>query len=72
MKRAKQYGCQTYNFWGIAPVNKPKHPWQGLTLFKKGFGGYEQRFLHAHDFPLSWKYAASYAIETFRRIRRGY
>ncbi len=72
MKRAKQYGCQTYNFWGIAPVNKPKHPWQGLTLFKKGFGGYEQHFLHAHDFPLSWKYAASYAIETFRRIRRGY
>ncbi len=37
---AKAQGATTYDFLGIAPENAPAdHPWQGVTAFKKKFGG---------------------------------
>ncbi len=72
IKEAKKRGMNYYNFWGIAPQNQPNHPWQGITLFKKGFGGHELSFLHAHDYPVSAFYILPKAIETFRRIKKGY
>ena len=68
---AKKRGCELYNFWGIAPDNRPKHPWNGLSLFKKGFGGFAEEYVHAQDYPISLKYRLNYVIETVRRIRRG-
>lgn len=72
IRTAKQRGCQRYNFWGIADEVQPNHPWKGLTLFKKGFGGYSQRYVHAQDKPLGIKYWLNFGIETFRRKKRGY
>jgi len=69
---AKKRGMSVYNFWGIAPENSVKHPWRGLTLFKKGFGGYEIQYAHAQDIPVSPLYIIPRAIETCRRLMRGY
>ncbi len=72
IKEAKRRACERFNFWGIAPENKPKHPWMGLTLFKMGFGGEKYAYLHCQDLPLTAKYRFNWAIESFRRWRKGY
>jgi lipid II:glycine glycyltransferase (peptidoglycan interpeptide bridge formation enzyme) len=72
IKEAKKRNCKFFNFWGIAPPDKSKHPWQGLTLFKKGFGGYQKDLVRAQDLPINSRYWINWAIETFRRIKRGY
>lgn len=72
IKLAKKRGVKVYNFWGIAPNENPKHPWWGLTLFKKGFGGREVRYIHSHDLPVSPLYVVPRTIETFRRFVKGY
>ncbi len=69
---AKQFGLNMYNFWGIAPIDNPKHPWNGISLFKKGFGGREIKFVHAQDLALSPLYAVTYIIEQVRKIVKGY
>lgn len=72
MREAKKRGMKLYNFWGIAPENSPKHPWRGISLFKKGFGGEVREYIHAHDLPVSPFYIIPSTIETIRRIRKGY
>lgn len=69
---AKKQGCSRFNFWGVASADKPHHPWRGITLFKKGFGGEEVRSLHAWDLPVSPFYILPYAVESLRRLRKGY
>lgn len=71
IKEAKKRGCQKFNFWGIAPTDSPKHPWHGITLFKTGFGGYREDFLHAQDLPLKPTYWLTHLFEVLRRIKRG-
>lgn len=68
---AKRRGLSKFNFYGIVD-NRPKHPWYGLSHFKKGFGGYETKLVHCQDLPLSSKYLLAYAVETLRKIKRGY
>lgn len=72
IKEAKRQGKKVYNFWGVVPPEKPKHPWQGLTLFKMGFGGRRVNLIHAQDLPYSPLYWKSYLIETAWRVKRGY
>lgn len=69
---AKRRGMDKYNFWGISPTDDHNHPWYGLTLFKKGFGGYVRETLHAYDFPVSRRYWAFRIIELVRKRIRGY
>jgi lipid II:glycine glycyltransferase (peptidoglycan interpeptide bridge formation enzyme) len=78
IKKAKERGCEKFNFWGIAPLTNSKfqipnskHPWAGLTLFKMGFGGYKKEYLKTQDFPLSLKYWFNFAVEKLRRKKRG-
>ncbi|PIV12754.1 MAG: hypothetical protein COS47_00820 [Candidatus Nealsonbacteria bacterium CG03_land_8_20_14_0_80_36_12] len=77
IKEAKKRSCKTYNFWGIAPENSPKHPWAGLTLFKMGFGGQKKEYLKTQDLPQgggwvsSKKYYLTYTFEKLRKIKRG-
>ncbi len=72
IREAKRRKLTQFNFWGIAPDNNPKHPWQGLTLFKTGFGGERKEYLHAQDLPLRMGYWKTVAIETLTKIRKGY
>jgi lipid II:glycine glycyltransferase (peptidoglycan interpeptide bridge formation enzyme) len=42
MRDAREEGARTHDLWGIAPPRASKrHPWHGVGLFKKGFGGSE-------------------------------
>ena len=77
IKEAKNRGCKTYNFWGIAPevkepadAQKSTHPWAGLSLFKMGFGGYRKEYVKTQDLILLPKYWLNYIIEVLRKHRR--
>jgi lipid II:glycine glycyltransferase (peptidoglycan interpeptide bridge formation enzyme) len=40
MRHAREQGSRVHDLWGIAPEGAgPEHPWFGVGLFKKGFGG---------------------------------
>ena len=42
MREARRRGATRHDLWGVAPANAgPDHPWHGVGLFKKGFGGHE-------------------------------
>jgi peptidoglycan pentaglycine glycine transferase (the first glycine) len=70
---AKKRGIKWYNFWGVAPNSESKkHPFYGITHFKKGFGGYQKDLLHCQDYVLTKKYWFNWIIESLRRIRRGF
>ncbi|MFA7244801.1 MAG: peptidoglycan bridge formation glycyltransferase FemA/FemB family protein [Candidatus Magasanikbacteria bacterium] len=73
IKEAKRRGMKYYNFWGIAPDNaSDKHPFKGITHFKKGFGGFQKNLLPAHDYIVSKKYWFNWIIETIRSKKRGF
>ncbi len=71
IKEAKKRNKEIFNFYGIVE-DKPKHPWTGLSKFKKGFGGYKKELLHCQDLPLNKKYLITWLIETVRKVKRGY
>jgi len=69
MKRAKKNGFLYYDFWGvIAPGTKVKHPWQGVTRFKMGFGGTTYVYPGAFDFPYKKRMYKIYTL--LKRARR--
>lgn len=70
IRDAKSRGCNFYNFWGISPENKKNHPWYGLSLFKKGFGGFAEELLPAQDLVINQKYWLNYIVEKVRKIKR--
>lgn len=72
IRMAKKRSLKRYNFWGIAAPVAKNHPWQGLTLFKTGFGGQEVRSIHAYDLPLSPRYWVTRSIEWWEMRKRGY
>lgn len=72
INEAKKRGMKLYNFWGISPPENKRHPWKNLSLFKMGFGGRIQEYLHAKDYPLCSLYYITYLIEFFRKIYKGY
>lgn len=69
---AKKRGMSVYNFWGIASENNPRHPWRGITVFKKGFGGHSVEYMHAFDIPISPLYALTRVVDLYRKYKRGY
>ncbi|MBI3255876.1 MAG: peptidoglycan bridge formation glycyltransferase FemA/FemB family protein [Candidatus Andersenbacteria bacterium] len=72
IKEAKRRGATRYNFWGVAPDNQPRHPFAGITIFKKGFGGQAIDYLHAQDFPFTPAYWKLWIVETIRKMKRGF
>ncbi len=52
IEQAKKEGYQYYDYWGIAPtqVKIEQRGWEGLTRFKRGFGGQEINYAGTFDF----------------------
>lgn len=70
---AQKRGCTEFNFWGVVEDTQTKHPWYGLSQFKKGFGGGAKKYLHCQDRIINCqKYWLNYGIETWRRWKKGY
>ncbi len=73
IREARRRNMVWYNFWGIAPEGAgKKHPFFGITHFKKGFGGKGIHLMHCQDYPLSHRYWLTYAFEYLRKMRRGF
>jgi lipid II:glycine glycyltransferase (peptidoglycan interpeptide bridge formation enzyme) len=73
IKEAKRRGMKWHNFWGITPEKAgKKHPFYGITHFKKGFGGEQLNLIHCQDLPITKKYWVNWIIETIRSIKRGF
>ncbi|NCS32315.1 peptidoglycan bridge formation glycyltransferase FemA/FemB family protein [bacterium] len=72
IKRAKERGAKTYDFWGVAPTDNPNHPRAGLTFFKKGFGGKRVRWMNTLDYPIKvWKYWPMWIYVKLERLKKG-
>ncbi len=68
MREAKRRGCKFYDMFGIAPTDDEKHPWAGITRFKKQFGGEEFQSLGSWDLVFSTaKYKLFKTVEKMRR-----
>jgi len=51
MKDAKKIGMKEYDLWGIAPPEAEEgHDWEGITDFKKKFGGKTVTLIGAYDY----------------------
>ncbi|MBR3323735.1 peptidoglycan bridge formation glycyltransferase FemA/FemB family protein [Candidatus Saccharibacteria bacterium] len=71
MRDAKERGIKRYNLWGIVAEDDTKHRFYGVSVFKRGFGCQELKYLPAHDLiirPLSYK--KTYLIESARKKLR--
>lgn len=68
MRDARERGIKRYNFWGIVDEDNTKHRFYGVSVFKRGFGVDELRYVPAHDLILNpAKYAIDWTVETIRR-----
>lgn len=72
IKEAKRQGKRFYNFWGIAKNDSSNHPFHGITIFKKGFGGNEFFCVPTYDLVIRKNYWINYIIEGIRKIIRGH
>ena len=69
MRDARERGIKRYNFWGIVGENDTKHRFYGVSVFKRGFGVDELKYLPAQDMilkPFEY-YTKTWIIETLRR-----
>jgi lipid II:glycine glycyltransferase (peptidoglycan interpeptide bridge formation enzyme) len=69
MRDARERGIKRYSFWGIVGENETKHRFYGVSVFKRGFGVDELKYLPAQDMilkPFEY-YAKTWVIETIRR-----
>lgn len=46
---AKERGLKQVDLYGVSPEGDKKHPWYGLSLFKRGFGGKEYQMVESQD-----------------------
>ena len=71
IKESKRRGCKSYNFWGILQPGRSPKNWQGLTMFKQGFGGFQTDYVTTQDYIISPKYYLSYTYELYLKWKRG-
>ena len=70
MRLARDRGVTHHDLWGIAPpAAGPEHPWHGVGLFKKGFGGAEVVWAGSWDLVVD---PTLYRIRAAAGIMRGW
>ena len=67
IRAAKERGCRYYDFLGIAPEHAKKHPWKGVTEFKKKFGGRIITYPHAKEMVIRTFWYWIYRI--YKKVR---
>ncbi len=67
MSDAKTWGFQAYDFWGVAPEGAERHPWAGITRFKRGFGGKYVEYPGTYDLPMKRFWYTLYRLARRRR-----
>ena len=69
MRDARERGIKRYSFWGIVGEDDTKHRFYGVSVFKRGFGVDELKYLPAQDLilkPFEY-YTKTWIIETIRK-----
>lgn len=72
IKHAREIGLDRYNFWGVVEDKNyhPGYPGFGYSNFKKGFGGYLEKYMRAKDYCYSnLRYYLVSFWEYLRRLR---
>jgi lipid II:glycine glycyltransferase (peptidoglycan interpeptide bridge formation enzyme) len=70
MRYARNRGVRHHDLWGIAPAGAgPDHPWHGVGLFKKGFGGREVAWAGSWDIVVQ---RTLYRLRAAAGIMRGW
>ncbi len=70
MRLARERGARQHDLWGIAPPDAgPEHPWHGVGLFKKGFGGREVEWAGSWDLVVD---PALYRLRRATGMMRGW
>jgi peptidoglycan pentaglycine glycine transferase (the first glycine) len=70
MRLARSRGVHHHDLWGIAPPDAgPEHPWHGVGLFKKGFGGREVHWAGSWDLVVD---PTLYRLRAATGIARGW
>jgi lipid II:glycine glycyltransferase (peptidoglycan interpeptide bridge formation enzyme) len=68
MRDARERGIKRYSFWGIVDEDDTRHRFYGVSVFKRGFGVEELKYVPAHDLVvMPFKYALTWIVETVRR-----
>jgi peptidoglycan pentaglycine glycine transferase (the first glycine) len=69
MRLARERGVRLHDLWGVAPAGAgPDHPWHGVGLFKKGFGGHELAWAGSWDLVVD---PTLYRLRTAAGMLRG-
>ena len=70
LRLARDRGAVEHDLWGVAPPGAgPDHPWHGVGLFKKGFGGREVVWAGSADLVVD---PALYRLRRATGIMRGW
>lgn len=71
IRDAKERGIKRYNLWGIVGEDETDHRFYGVSVFKRGFGVDELKYLPAHDLVLKpFAYQKTKLIESTRKKLR--
>ncbi len=69
MRQAKKKGYTSYDLFGIAPTGKEKgHIWEGVTAFKRKFGGSEVSYALPQELVFNRIWYFIYRV--YKAIRR--
>ena len=70
MRHAREQGARQHDLWGVSPRSAgPDHPWHGVGLFKKGFGGREIVWAGSFDLVID---PTLYRVRAATGILRGW
>ena len=73
IKQSRKRGLKMLNLWGgNEDITDTRHPWHGLTVFKRGFGAQQKTYLPSYDYVISLGYWKTYIYEQAVEYLRGY